>query len=361
MLALSATGLLAALPLAAQQPSPTATGSAIPRLSSGRPDFQGLWFKANAAYGPLGVPTGSVSVPALGTPGPPSPDTDDAFYKQGVRIPYRSEAVREKRWRLANEYLDGEPRCHLAGVPRSAEQPPYPHLIIQDEHSVTILYEYVHEPRIIPLDGSAHPKHYWAWDGDSRGHWEGDTLVIDVSNFNGRSWLDMTGNFVDENLHVVERYTMLDADTYDYSATITDPTVFSQPWQIRFQVKRQPAEDQLLEYSCLEGEGDRYHYTEAAGGRQRDAQSGHDTPAAGGGETVNGCLRGRLENHALSYSLEVADHRRIRVHADSSIATRMAELLDRDVHLTGSWSADRRQFAANEARALEEGCTASAP
>ena len=83
----------------------------------------------------------------------------------------------------------------------------------------------MHDVRIIPTDNSPHPKNYWAWDGDSRGRWEGDTLVVDVSNFNGRTWLDMAGNFVDQNEHVLERFTLLDADTIQYQATITDPTL----------------------------------------------------------------------------------------------------------------------------------------
>src|SRR5438552_1256551 len=247
------------------------SNSDIPRLPNGRPDFQGTWFKTGG-FGLTGavVPgearggaprgAGASGAGPRGTTGP------NEFFMRGVRIPYLPEAIREKTWRQMNQYMDGEPRCHLAGVPRAAEQPPYPHVIIQDENYVTILYEYVHEPRIIPLDNSAHPKNYWAWDGDSRGRWEGDTIVVDVTNFNGRTWLDMSGNFVDENLHVVERYTLKDANTYTYEATLTDPTVFSESWQIKFEVKRQPQSEQLLEYSCLEGEGDREHYTEDAGG-----------------------------------------------------------------------------------------------
>ena len=120
-----------------------------------------------------------------------------------------------------------------------------------------------------PTDNSPHPKNYWAWDGDSRGRWEGDTLVVDVSNFNGRTWLDMAGNFVDENEHVVERFTLIDLDTILYEATVTDPTVFVKPVQMRFTLKRVPAEQQILEYSCLEGERSLQHYTEEDGGKKR--------------------------------------------------------------------------------------------
>jgi len=141
--------------------------------------------------------------------------------------------------------------------------------IIQDEKSVALLHEAMHDVRIIPTDNSAHPRNYWAWDGDSRGHWDGDTLVVDVSNFNGRTWLDMQANFVDQNEHVVERFTLVDRDTIQYEATITDPTVFVRPVQMRFTLKRVPAAQQILEYSCLEGERSLQHYTDEDGGRKR--------------------------------------------------------------------------------------------
>src|SRR5262245_11969542 len=252
---LGASGLVVALSLARGQSG----RSDIPRLPNGRPDFQGTWFKVGG-FGLTGaiVPTeargggasgasgagGARGAGGGGDGGARGAASANEFFLRGVRIPYLPEAILEKRWRQMNQYMDGEPRCHLAGVPRAAEQPPYPHAIIQDENYLTILYEYVHEPRIIPLDNSPHPRNYWAWDGDSRGRWEGDTLVVDVTNFNGRTWLDMTGNFIDENLRVVERYTLKDANTYRYEATLTDPTVFSQTWQIEFDVRRQPEAEQ---------------------------------------------------------------------------------------------------------------------
>jgi hypothetical protein len=96
--------------------------------------------------------------------------------------------------------------------------------------------------------------------------------VVDVSNFNGRTWLDMAANFVDENEHVVERFSLVDRDTIQYEATITDPTVFVRPVQMRFTLKRVPAEQQILEYSCLEGERSLQHYTAEDGGKKRREQ-----------------------------------------------------------------------------------------
>jgi hypothetical protein len=159
-------------------------------------------------------------------------------------------------------------------VPRALDQPAglYPVQIIQDERYVALLHEAMHDVRIIPTDDSPHPENYWAWDGDSRGRWEGDTFVVDVSNFNGRTWLDMAGNFVDQNEHVLERFTLLDPDTILYEATVTDPTVFVRPVEYRFTLKRVPAEQQILEYSCLEGERSLQHYTVEDGGTKERVQ-----------------------------------------------------------------------------------------
>jgi hypothetical protein len=192
----------------------------------------------------------------------------------GVASPqyeYTPEAEAERKDRLRRGYEDPEARCHLPGVPRSLDQPAglYPVQIIQDEKYVALLHEAMHDVRIIPTDNSRHPRNYWAWDGDSRGRWEGDTLVVDVSNFNGRTWLDMAGNFVDDNEHVLERFTLIDRDTILYEATVTDPTVFVKPVQMRFTLKRVPPEQQILEYSCLEGERSLQHYTDEDGGKKR--------------------------------------------------------------------------------------------
>jgi hypothetical protein len=243
-------------------PTAPADTAALPRLPDGRPDLQGLWLKSAGGF--QGLFIGSLegtNFAAGGAARGPAP----------ARYEYTPEAEAERLDRQRRNYEDPEARCHLPGVPRSLDQPAglYPVQIIQDEKSVALLHEAMHDVRIIPTDNGPHPRNYWAWDGDSRGRWEGDTLVVDVANFNGRAWLDMQGNFVDENEHVLERFTLVDRDTILYQATVTDPTVFVKPLEMRFTLKRVPAEQQILEYSCLEGERSLQHYTEEDGGKKQ--------------------------------------------------------------------------------------------
>jgi len=236
--------------------------SSIPRLPDGHPDLQGLWHNDSGYQAMMkNMRSGKGLAVALAD-----------FHADGfpLPLPYLPEADKVREYRkLHDAYHDPEGHCHVPGVPRETEQPSslMPFEIIQDEKYVVILYEYVHDVRIIPEDGSPHPKQYWAWDGDSRGHWEGDTFVVDVANFNGRSWLDMEGNFVDENEHVVERYTMTSRDAIDYTAFVEDPTVFTRSWTIHLTLTRNPAKDQIVYYDCHEGERDVQHYTQSEGNK----------------------------------------------------------------------------------------------
>ena len=253
-----------------QAPTPSAPAEtaksdksgAIPRLPDWHPDLQGLWHNDSGYQAMMkNMRSGKGLAVALGD-----------FHGEGfpLPLPYLPEAEKVRDYRkLHDPYHDPEAHCHVPGVPRETEQPSslMPFQIIQDEKYVVFLYEYVHDVRIVPEDGSAHPKKYWAWDGDSRGHWEGDTFVVDVSNFNGRSWLDMEGNFVDENEHVVERYTMSGPNAIDYAALVEDPTVFTKPWTIHLTLTRNPAKDQIVYYDCHEGERDVQHYTQSEGNK----------------------------------------------------------------------------------------------
>jgi len=256
--------------LAAQatQAPTNATNAILPRLPGGHPNLQGLWLKSAGGF--QGLFIGSLDGTNLAAGGARGGGRGARGGPPPTRYEYTPEAEAERQDRLRRGYEDPEARCHLPGVPRSLDQPGglYPVQIIQDEKYVALLHEAMHDVRIVPQDNSPHPKNYWAWDGDSRGRWEGDTFVVDVSNFNGRTWLDMAGNFVDQNEHVLERFTLTDADTILYEATITDPTVFVKPVEMRFTLKRVPADQQILEYSCLEGERSLQHYTEEDGGKK---------------------------------------------------------------------------------------------
>jgi hypothetical protein len=253
---------------------PLSAQSALPRLPDGRPDLQGLWMKSAGGFQGLFIGSLDGTNFAAGGRGGRGDGRGTGGGPPAPRYEYTPEAEAERKDRLQRGYEDPEAHCHLPGVPRALDQPAglYPVQIIQDEKYVALLHEAMHDVRIIPTDNSPHPRTYWAWDGDSRGRWEGDTLVVDVSNFNGRTWLDMAANFVDENEHVVERFSLIDRDTILYEATITDPTVFVTPVQMRFTLKRVPAEQQILEYSCLEGERSLQHYTDEDGGKKRRAR-----------------------------------------------------------------------------------------
>jgi hypothetical protein len=150
-------------------------------------------------------------------------------------------------------------RCILFGASGPPMLPePYNnnYEIVQTRGQVAIAAEMNHETRIIPLDGSPHlPPQFRQWRGDSRGHWEGDTLVVDTTNFIpsnqsrfGVSYLD---GMSDENLQVIERFHRLDRDTIIYQATVDDPSVYTKPWTVELSLNRRT--DRIYEYACHEG------------------------------------------------------------------------------------------------------------
>jgi hypothetical protein len=115
--------------------------------------------------------------------------------------------------------------------------------------------------RIVPLDGRAHlPENVRLWQGDSVGHWDGDVLVVETTNLNGKTWLNEVGDVVSHAERVVERFTPVDDKTMYYEATITDPVVYTRPWTIAFSLRRQ--QDELLEVACHEDNQDLRHLKE---------------------------------------------------------------------------------------------------
>ena len=125
----------------------------------------------------------------------------------------------------------------------------WPFQIFQTRDHVAMTFEWQQNHRLIDTNGSAPPEGLEFWMGDSRGRWEGDTLVVDVAQFNGNTWFDMAGNFHSNALHVVERYTPIGPDTLQYEVTMEDPQVFTRPWTIRMVLQRQK-DVGLLDYEC---------------------------------------------------------------------------------------------------------------
>jgi hypothetical protein len=167
------------------------------------------------------------------------------------KIPYRPEALAKRNENFKNRAkLDPVNKCYLPGVPRITYMP-YPFQIFQTPEFVAVLYEYVHASRTIHMQNPKHLDDISFWMGDSRGHWEGDTLVVDVADNETGTWIDASGDFHSDQLHVVERYTRTGPDTIQYEATIEDPKVFTRPWKISMPLYRHTEKNaQLYEYEC---------------------------------------------------------------------------------------------------------------
>src|ERR1035438_7849812 len=169
----------------------------------------------------------------------------------GGEIPYLPEALAKKKENFANRAKQNpETKCYLPGVPRATYMP-YPFQIVQSTKDILMVYEFASANRLINM-GKAKEAGADSWMGTSNGHWEGNTLVVDVTGLNGLSWFDRAGDFASDSLHVVERYTRVDADHLTYEATIEDPAVFSKPWKISLLLYRRAEKNvQLLEFKCV--------------------------------------------------------------------------------------------------------------
>ena len=237
--------LLATITLGGQAPAYRA-----PRTADGKPDLNGIWEAVNTAYWDLeahGADSGPVVVLGAAFAKPPGQSVVDV-----ETIPYLPAALTKKKENQANWMkLDPEVKCLLPGVPRS-NYLPYPFQIVQGSRSMAIVYEYDNFVRPINM-GAPTKSPGDSWMGWSNGRWEGETLVVDVTSQNDKTWFDRAGNFHSDALHVVERYTPRSADTLTYEATIEDPKVFSRPWKISMPLYRRADKNmKLLEFRCVQ-------------------------------------------------------------------------------------------------------------
>ena len=246
-----------------------APAAAIKRTADGKPDFSGIWqgggISASGTQANI-VPAGGAPAPAAGRGGgggrgggAPAPGGAGARGAGGgaaaqpgalpTQPPMQPWAA-EKSQKMKN-IDDPTVHCLMPGVPRVVGMP-FPLEIIQTPNKIVILYEAFRTFRVIPTDGKkvggeAAP----SFNGDSVGHWEGDTLVVDVTNFNGKIWGPGNMKVTSDKYHVVERYTLV-GDTLEYRVVIEDPGVLTGPFSPNPTILRRPPETRIMEYECIE-------------------------------------------------------------------------------------------------------------
>ena len=299
--------LLAPLPAAAQAPAPAAKKTAVaktwtpPRTPDGQPDLQGVW--TNPTITPFERPVALANKQFLTeteaaelekqaaqnrVDRPPSQgdvgNYNQFWFDSGTkvvstlqtslvvdppdgRVPVKASAEAKRDYNLAHnadsyEYMSVWDRCITRGVPAGMFPAGYnnAYQIVQIPGYVVLLYEMIHEARVIPLDERPHPpQNVRQWNGDSRGRWDGNTLIVDTTNYNGKGWIATsaaTGRIKgipqSEALHVVERFTRINSDTIQYEVTIEDPEVYTRPWKVAIPLERD-SNYQIFEYACHEG------------------------------------------------------------------------------------------------------------
>ena len=238
-----------------------------PRAPSGRPSLEGYYRNRLAqAFSVEGV---SGSEPLVGDKIMPWALAPAMIVDPPDRkIPYQPWAASIGRiGENYNKYLDPRTACESGGVPRLALQGPNQILQPSTDDYILWIFEDHQVHRVIAMNGRPPlGDAIKMTNGDSRGRWEGNTLVIDVTNLNGYNWFDDSGNFYTNGAHLVERLTLIDPDTIHYEVTVEDPKTYTRPWKLVWALVRQKQPGfQLLEEACREGERDAPHIREAGG------------------------------------------------------------------------------------------------
>ena len=269
------TGAAAALVvvwLATRLQSPAAAQATAPgefpaytaqRTADGKPDFNGIWQSVATANWDLEAHSAAAG-PYTELVGAWGAQPGGQSVVEGGVIPYRPEALARKQANFAQRAApsvpgdgvepplgDPELKCWMPGVPRSMYMP-YPFQIVQTPETILITHEFNGTTRLVRMNWPEEtPVDNTFFMGWSRGRWEGETLVIDVTGLNDKNWLDRAGNFYSDAAHVVERLTAVSPYHLWYEATIEDAKVFSRPWKISFPLYRRMERDvQLMEFKC---------------------------------------------------------------------------------------------------------------
>ncbi|MEP7351906.1 MAG: hypothetical protein ABI824_01610 [Acidobacteriota bacterium] len=238
-------------------------GAALPRAANGKPNLDGIWQVRNRAAYDLQDHASRAGMPA------------GKGVVEGGAIPYLPAAAAKRIENYKNrKTADPLGNCFFPGVPRIMYME-HPFQIFQTPEHVAITFEWSQVYRLIYTNGKpALHGGTEAWMGDSRGHWDGDTLVVDVKDNNDKTWFDMAGNFHSDAMVLTERFTLKDADTIQYEATVTDPKTFTRPWKISMPLYRQKDMDRLLEYQC------QAEVEESNGAFERDPRTWNPEPGS---------------------------------------------------------------------------------
>jgi hypothetical protein len=221
-----------------------------PRTPDGHPDLNGIWQAMNTANWDIQAHSAAPGrIVALGA--------EDAMpaglgVVENGPLPYLPAALAKKKENYDNRLTaDPELKCYMPGVPRAMYMP-FPFEIVQSTKGILMVYEFAEAVRTVNM-GAPTKSPADTWMGWSNGHWDGDTLVIDVTSQNDQTWFDRVGDFHSDELHVVERYTPVGSGIIQYEATISDPKTFSRPWKMSMPLYRHVEKNaQLLEFKCVE-------------------------------------------------------------------------------------------------------------
>ena len=240
------------------------------RTPDGHPNFSGIWQANNEAYWDLeahearagavtqpGVYPGYeyarvAAAPVIALGAAAGVPASLGVVEGDGQIPYKPEtaAIRKEN---REHWIDRDPelKCYLPGIPRAMYMP-YPLQIVQSTNKIQMAFTFANAARTIHFDKVEGPPDD-TYMGHSVGHWEGDTLVVDVTAFNGKNWFDRAGNFHSASLHLTERFTAMTSDAIRYEVTIEDPETFTRPWRISMPLyRRLESNAQLMEYPCIE-------------------------------------------------------------------------------------------------------------
>ena len=245
ILAVTLTGL----PATAQRGQAPAARPAA-RTADGHPNLSGIWQALGTAHWDLEDHSQAAGqLFQMGATGATPPGQGVV---EGGAIPYKPEALAKKKANYANRLaLDPEVKCYMPGIPRATYMP-HAFQIVQSPLMILIAYEFASSDRVINM-GKPVEAAVDTWMGTANGRWDGETLVVDNTGFNDQTWFDRAGNYHSDQLHVIERFTLIDPDHIQYEATIEDPQTFTRPWKISMPLYRRVEKNaQLVDFKCVE-------------------------------------------------------------------------------------------------------------